>query len=391
MTFKRRVTTIACALAVALAAPAVAAPTQAMAVTSAELQTQLDEAKKTLDDLGAQVASAGESLNDTIYELQQTEERIASVRADIDARTKELEADRAQLAERVSSDYKTGGVSFLSLLVNSATFEDFVNNVYYADKISQSDSEAIAAVNDAKAELELQEQELVDLQSQQEQLKAQQESQKAELEERQAKQKAYVDDLDEQVKQKIEEERQAELERQRQEAEAARAAAEAAAREAAERAAEAAAREAAERASVAAPSAPSGGGTSSGSASSASARSAIVNAAYSQLGVPYVYGAYSPGSALDCSGFTKYCYSAAGINIPHSASGQCGMARSVSRANLQPGDLVFWIGGVSGSASGNHVGLYIGNDQIIHANGTRVVLDSLSGRRAYTSAGPIGL
>ena len=385
MTFKRRVTTIACALAVALAAPAVAAPTQAMAVTSAELQTQLDEAKKTLDDLGAQVASAGESLNDTIYELQQTEERIASVRADIDARTKELEADRAQLAERVSSDYKTGGVSFLSLLVNSATFEDFVNNVYYADKISQSDSEAIAAVNDAKAELERQEQELVDLQSQQEQLKAQQESQKAELEERQAKQKAYVDDLDEQVKQKIEEERQAELERQRQEAEAARAAA------------EAAAREAAERASVAAPSAPSGGGTSSGSsssggsASSASARSAIVNAAYSQLGVPYVYGAYSPGSALDCSGFTKYCYSAASINIPHSASGQCGMARSVSRANLQPGDLVFWIGGVSGSASGNHVGLYIGNDQIIHANGTRVVLDSLSGRRAYTSAGPIGL
>lgn len=379
MTFKRRVTTIACALAVALAVPAVAAPTQAMAVTSAELQTQLDEAKKTLDDLGAQVASAGESLNDTIYELQQTEERIASVRADIDARTKELEADRAQLAERVSSDYKTGGVSFLSLLVNSATFEDFVNNVYYADKISQSDSEAIAAVNDAKAELERQEQELVDLQSQQEQLKAQQESQKAELEERQAKQKAYVDDLDEQVKQKIEEERQAELERQRQEAEAARAAA------------EAAAREAAERASVAAPSAPSGGGTSSGSASSASARSAIVNAAYSQLGVPYVYGAYSPGSALDCSGFTKYCYSAAGINIPHSASGQCGMARSVSRANLQPGDLVFWIGGVSGSASGNHVGLYIGNDQIIHANGTRVVLDSLSGRRAYTSAGPIGL
>lgn len=379
MTFKRRVTTIACALAVALAAPAVAAPTQAMAVTSAELQTQLDEAKKTLDDLGSQVASAGESLNDTIYELQQTEERIASVRADIDARTKELEADRAQLAERVSSDYKTGGVSFLSLLVNSATFEDFVNNVYYADKISQSDSEAIAAVNDAKAELERQEQELVDLQSQQEQLKAQQESQKAELEERQAKQKAYVDDLDEQVKQKIEEERQAELERQRQEAEAARAAA------------EAAAREAAERASVAAPSAPSGGGTSSGSASSASARSAIVNAAYSQLGVPYVYGAYSPGSALDCSGFTKYCYSAAGINIPHSASGQCGMARSVSRANLQPGDLVFWIGGVSGSASGNHVGLYIGNDQIIHANGTRVVLDSLSGRRAYTCAGPIGL
>ncbi|WP_251157824.1 C40 family peptidase [Caniella muris] len=386
MTFKRRVTTIACALAVALAAPAVAAPTQALAVTSAELQTQLDEAKKTLDDLGAQVASAGESLNDTIYELQQTEEKISSVRADIDARTKELEADRAQLAERVSSDYKTGGVSFLSLLVNSATFEDFVNNVYYADKISQSDSEAIAAVNSAKAELERQEQELVDLQSQQEQLKAQQESQKAELEQRQAQQKAYVDDLDEQVKQKIEEERQAELERQRREAEAARAAA------------EAAAREAAERASVPAPSAPSGGGSSSagsgssgGSASSASARSAIVNAAYSQLGVPYVYGAYSPGSALDCSGFTKYCYAAAGINIPHSASGQCGMSRSVSRANLQPGDLVFWIGGVSGSASGNHVGLYIGNDQIIHANGTRVVLDSLSGRKAYTSAGPIGL
>lgn len=123
------------------------------------------------------------------------------------------------------------------------------------------------------------------------------------------------------------------------------------------------------------------------SSSSDSVREAILAAAYSQLGVPYVYGAESPGVALDCSGFTQYCYSQAGIEIPHSSVAQAGMADKTSIDDLQAGDLVFWEGNASGSASGSHVAIYLGDGQIIHANGTEVAIGTLSG--TYTSCGSI--
>ena len=116
-------------------------------------------------------------------------------------------------------------------------------------------------------------------------------------------------------------------------------------------------------------------------------RAAILAAAYSQLGVPYVYGAESPGVALDCSGFTQYCYSEAGIDIPHSSVAQAGMADKTSIDDLQAGDLVFWEGTAGGSASGSHVAIYLGDGQIIHANGTEVAVGTLSD--SWTSCGSI--
>ena len=108
------------------------------------------------------------------------------------------------------------------------------------------------------------------------------------------------------------------------------------------------------------------------------------------MGVPYVYGASSPGSAFDCSGFTSWCYSQAGVSIPHSSVAQAGMSTSSSVDNLQAGDLVFWVGNSSGSQSGSHVAIYAGNGQIIHANGTSVAIDDISaGWGDYTSAGSI--
>ena len=125
----------------------------------------------------------------------------------------------------------------------------------------------------------------------------------------------------------------------------------------------------------------------SSSSSSDDYRSKILEAAYSQLGVPYVYGAESPGVALDCSGFTQYCYSQAGIDIPHSSVAQAGMADKTDIDSLQAGDLVFWEGTAGGSASGSHVAIYLGDGQIIHANGTEVAVGTLSG--SYTSCGSI--
>ena len=79
-----------------------------------------------------------------------------------------------------------------------------------------------------------------------------------------------------------------------------------------------------------------------------------------QRGKPYVWAASGPGS-FDCSGLTSYAYRAAGITLPHSSRMQSQMGQPVSRDQLQPGDLVFFYSPVS------HVGIYIGNGQMVHA------------------------
>ena len=90
------------------------------------------------------------------------------------------------------------------------------------------------------------------------------------------------------------------------------------------------------------------------------AAQAAVDSAMAQRGKPYVWAAGGP-RAFDCSGLTQYAFAAAGINLPHSSRMQSQMGRSVSRSELQPGDLVFFYSPVS------HVGIYIGGGQMVHA------------------------
>ena len=87
---------------------------------------------------------------------------------------------------------------------------------------------------------------------------------------------------------------------------------------------------------------------------------AIVDYAYGFIGTPYVYGATGPQS-FDCSGFTSYVYRhAAGIEITRTTYSQLGVGTPVSYDELQPGDLVFTYGS-------DHVGIYVGGGQYIHA------------------------
>jgi peptidoglycan DL-endopeptidase CwlO len=94
-------------------------------------------------------------------------------------------------------------------------------------------------------------------------------------------------------------------------------------------------------------------------ADSQAAQTAI-STAMAQRGKPYVWAAGGPGS-FDCSGLTAYAFRAAGISLPHSSRLQSQMGQPVSRDQLQPGDLVFFYSPVS------HVGIYIGNGQMVHA------------------------
>lgn len=89
-----------------------------------------------------------------------------------------------------------------------------------------------------------------------------------------------------------------------------------------------------------------------------------VDFAKSRQGTPYVYGG-TTDAGYDCSGFTQAAYRSAGVNIPRTAAEQASYGRSVSRAELQPGDLVFY--GYNGPASSYHAAMYVGNGQVIHS------------------------
>lgn len=86
---------------------------------------------------------------------------------------------------------------------------------------------------------------------------------------------------------------------------------------------------------------------------------AIANYACQFIGNPYVYGGTSLTNGADCSGFTMSVYKNFGYNLPRSSSAQQSAGREVSYSEAQPGDIICYSG---------HVGIYIGNGQIVHAS-----------------------
>jgi peptidoglycan DL-endopeptidase CwlO len=96
-------------------------------------------------------------------------------------------------------------------------------------------------------------------------------------------------------------------------------------------------------------------------------------AARTRLGMPYVWGATGPNS-FDCSGLTQWAFKQVGISLPRTSSAQSTFGTAVSKDQLQPGDLVFFYTPVS------HVGIYVGNGQVLHAStsGEPVKISSMS-------------
>ena len=96
----------------------------------------------------------------------------------------------------------------------------------------------------------------------------------------------------------------------------------------------------------------------------------IINICVSMLGVPYTWAGESRDGGVDCSGLAVYAYRQIGIGLPHQSNSlvKCGV--SISRADIQIGDIVCW--DIRGSSSSvEHVGIYVGGGQVIHASSTR--------------------
>lgn len=332
-------------------------PTLAIADTSAELQAKLDEANAHLSDLYSQAEQVSEQVNQTQVDLDNTN-------SEIEQKQSELASAQDTLGKRVASNYKTGGVSLVSILFDSTSFEDLVNRVTYASKVSDSDAQVIQQVKDIQNELN-------EKQAQQQQLLADQQSQQAELNDKVNEAQSYVSSLDQQVQDALAKE-QAEREAQ-QEAER-KAAEEKAAQEnnyVPEGNANAGNNNSNNNTNTntntnngggsdnggSSNSGNSGSGSSSGGSSLGSgARNTIISTAYSKIGCGYVYGASGPNN-YDCSGLVQACYAAAGIYVPHSSGSLAGYCNKPA-SQAEPGDIV-WTPG--------HVGIYIGGGTTIEA------------------------
>jgi len=93
-----------------------------------------------------------------------------------------------------------------------------------------------------------------------------------------------------------------------------------------------------------------------------------IDAALGQLGVPYRYATSNPGVSFDCSGLTHYAWAQAGVYLPRNSRAQAAALPRVPAAAAQPGDLIFYYSPIS------HVGVYLGNGQLVHApNSSSVV------------------
>ncbi len=100
----------------------------------------------------------------------------------------------------------------------------------------------------------------------------------------------------------------------------------------------------------------------------ASRRTQLVNFALQYVGNPYVWGGTSLTNGIDCSGFTMQVMKQFGVSLPHYSGSQAKMGKAVTSSEMRPGDLIFY---ANSGGTVNHVAIYIGNGQIVHAASRR--------------------
>lgn len=343
--------------------------TSSMIVTPVLAAPSVDDLKKEkaakqneVSSLQSQLTTLMGKVNTLESELIQTGEDITKAQSDLVVAQKKEKEQYAAMKKRIKYMYEAGNDSAFETLVTSDDFTDLLSKAEYVQNVHSYDRKQL--------------QEYVETKQQISDLKDSLEKDQKELESKQVEYEKQGDNLNNLITSKSSEVANLDSEIQ--------AAAEAAAKEAAERAAKEAAEKAAKKQQASAannstssnrnnsttsnnttsnknntsnttrPSRPSGNNTSSNTTSGSNANGGtIVSRAYSQLGKPYVWGAYGP-SSFDCSGFVSYCLTGSYTRLGTTLTFM-GWTRV---SNPQPGDVV---------TTATHCGIYIGNGQMIHA------------------------
>jgi len=265
--------------------------------TAAPRATQAD-----LEELGTQVSKLDEQLNQAKIELDRLNRQLADARRTAMVQHGSLDRIQQRIAVQAAAAYKGSGLGSLAALLSGQDSATLVQKAETLNLLAQHDGDLLAA---ARAEQQIYAAAVAEVQ----QAKAAQAREVAEIGRRKGQIERKLNQL-ERLRSRIGDPRSVPL--------------------------------------------PADLPSPTGAASVA------VHTALAQLGKPYVWGAAGPGS-FDCSGLTMYAWAAAGVSLPHSAAAQYDALPHVSRASLEPGDLVFF-----GSPI-HHVGLYIGKGLMVAA------------------------
>lgn len=325
--------------------------------------------KETVEDLeielqkmDSKIETLINDINENENDLEATNKEIDKTETEITQKEENIQKKQEVLDERMTALYKSGTNGYISVILKSEGLGDLISRIEAVNKIADYDKKIINEMNEQKKELEGQKANL-DLQKVKiEKLKAENIQKKSELDKSKAEQQTilaenqtkmkefddkvnyYYDLISNLEAKKKEKDRQITIIKNRQ---------------------------------TASSTSSSRGNSSSGNYSS----DALVQYALSFRGTPYKWGGTTP-SGFDCSGFVKYVYGHFGITLSRTTYTQIKEGTSVSRSNLQPGDLVFF-----GYGSPHHVGIYIGDNSYVHAPQTGdVVKISPLTRKDYMGA-----
>ena len=292
----------------------------------------VDEAKAQVADLETEAAAIDQEYVGVKQNLAQSTAQLKLKKADVKAQTAKVKRLRQQAGQIALAQFQNRHLDAAAKLLLSEDSEDFLSQISTVEKVSENQNSALQDFQEEQAKLT--------------ELERSTETETAQLK----KEQAELDKLRTSSDSKIAESKTVlakltEEERQRIATEEAKARAEAQA--------------AAEKAAAGTDGSTETSTTDTVTDGSSKGATALAFAK-SQLGKPYRYASAGP-NAYDCSGLTSAAWSKVGVSLPRTSQSQIGVGRSVSKSELQPGDLVFYYSGIS------HVGLYAGNGQIVHA------------------------
>lgn len=333
-----------CSVVVAAALTFSLSVTPILADEVSDLKKQKKDTEEQVNSLQTQLNSLMTKISELENDLITTGEEISQTEEDLKAAQEEQEQQYQAMKRRIKYMYEAGtGSATVEKVLSSGNTTSALKQAEYSQDLHSYDrkklNEYVATVEKVAELKDTLETKMDDL----EKTQTEYEEQKTELNTTITEKSSEIKDLDVQIDEAVKKAAEEEAKRQ----EEARKAAEAAA------AAEAAKKNNNNR--------NTGGTTNSGATYNPSTGNAIVDAAYSQIGVPYEWGGTTPYVGLDCSGLVQYCYRQAGKSIPRTSGSILAGGTIVS--DPQPGDIC-WTPG--------HVAIYIGNGQMIEAQQTGV-------------------
>lgn len=388
------------------AGPAAGDPISEKREEAARIARQLEQQSR-------RVSMLAEDYDEARVRIAQIAEEVAAARVKVAATDEQVGDIKQRLREQSVEAYLRGGSSqALGMLIDTRSIEELAVRTQYVLTVTAGRTETLDELRSVRLRLEDQQQVLTQAQAEADAVAAVAETKRKEAAAAAAAQRATLEKVQGELGELVaaEAQRRAEEEAKRVQAELAarKAREEAEARESAAREAAARARAPVRTTTTMAPASPSGtiaqvttttikaptttttappasgGGSGSGGAPApAPGADAAIAEARRQIGKPYEWGAAGPDS-FDCSGLTLWSWRAGGKSLPHSSRAQWTATSRVDIDAIKPGDLLFYGNPI------HHVGLYIGNGQMIEASqtGTPVRYASIY-RSDYTGAGRV--